>query len=87
MHHTVGLTKKGELYTWGYNDCGQLGHGDLLSRYKPTRVKSLEGSIVIKIACGANNVAVLTDKGEIFAWYVYRRTKVIYYFFICRYLV
>ncbi len=25
-------TRPIEVYSWGYNDCGQLGHGDFINR-------------------------------------------------------
>jgi alpha-tubulin suppressor-like RCC1 family protein len=27
-HHTAGLSSEGQLFTWGANHRGQLGHGD-----------------------------------------------------------
>jgi alpha-tubulin suppressor-like RCC1 family protein len=68
--HTVGLTKNGEVFTWGSNYFGQLGHGDWESRLVPAKVESLDGLAITKISCGKNYTAALTDKGEIFTWYV-----------------
>ena len=70
QYHTVGLTKKGEVFTWGKNWYGQLGHGDEESRTVPTKVASLDGFVIIQVSCGHNHTAALTDKGEIFTWYV-----------------
>ena len=70
LEHTVGLTKYGEVFTWGSNDNGQLGHGDMLSREIPTKVAGLGGLVIAEIACGGYYTAALTDKGEIFIWYV-----------------
>jgi alpha-tubulin suppressor-like RCC1 family protein len=76
MYHTVALTKEGKVYTWGDNSNGQLGHGVCDSMYistskdMPTQVLSLDGLIVIKIACGTDHTVVVTDKGEVFTWYV-----------------
>jgi alpha-tubulin suppressor-like RCC1 family protein len=69
--NTAALTKKGEVYTWGKNRYGQLGHGDKISRHIPTKVESLVGLVIIKISCGRGNMVALTDKGEIFTWYVH----------------
>ena len=69
-HHTVGLTKNGQVFSWGYNDCGQLGHGDEKTRRVPTKVEGLDGIVIIKISCGTNQSVALTDKGEILTWYV-----------------
>ena len=69
-YHTVGLTKKGEVFTWGSNYYGQLGHGDRNVRPIPTKVESLDGFLIIQISCGDSHTAAITDKREIFTWYV-----------------
>jgi alpha-tubulin suppressor-like RCC1 family protein len=68
--HTVGLTKKGEVFTWGSNHKGKLGHGDEVSRQHPTKVAGLNGLVITQISCSGYHTAALTDKGEIFTWYV-----------------
>ena len=68
--HTVGLTKNGEVFTWGINGSGVLGHGDKKSRSVPTKVESLDGSVITKISCSEFHTAALTDKGELLTWYV-----------------
>ena len=68
--HSAGVTKMGEVYTWGYNRDGQLGHGDYFSRPVPTKVLSLSGFVVIKVSCSSSHTAVLIDKGGMFTWYV-----------------
>ena len=37
--HTSALTDTGEIYTWGWSDCGQLGHG---SHQQETKCRPLE---------------------------------------------
>ena len=68
--HTVALTKNGEVFTWGCNRYGKLGHGDLNEKTVPTKVAALAGLVIIKISCGANHTAALTGKGELLTWYV-----------------
>lgn len=34
--HTLALSDKGELFSWGWGVYGQLGHGDVQSRHTPT---------------------------------------------------
>ena len=67
---SAGLTRNGEVYTWGRNYDGQLGHGDKVSRNIPTKVKGLNGIVIIQISCGAWHMAAVSDKGELFTWYV-----------------
>ena len=69
-YHTVGLTKNGEVFSWGDNFRGQLGHGDEKARNVPTKVEALDGRVIIKMSCGGYHTAVLTDKGELLTWYV-----------------
>jgi alpha-tubulin suppressor-like RCC1 family protein len=68
--HTAALTKNGEVFTWGNNGNGKLGHGDKNERTIPTKVASLDGLFIIQISCGDRHTAALTDKGEILTWYV-----------------
>ena len=70
VEHTVALTNEGKVFTWGDNDYGALGHGDNEERHIPTKVKSLDGLFIVKIACGAWHTVALTDKGDTYTWYV-----------------
>uniref|UniRef100_A0A8C5LWE2 BTB domain-containing protein n=1 Tax=Leptobrachium leishanense TaxID=445787 RepID=A0A8C5LWE2_9ANUR len=45
----------GDLYSWGNNVHGQLGHGSLIPK-------------VIKVSCGTYHSLALTSEGEVFAW-------------------
>ncbi len=40
-YHTIAVCQDGTLWTWGRNNCGQLGHGDTNEKkYKvPTQVR------------------------------------------------
>ena len=69
--YTVALTKSGEVYTWGENSKGQLGHGDKESRDTPTKIECLVGVVITKVTCADFHTIALTDKGEVFTWYVY----------------
>lgn len=42
MHCIVG-DMEGRVYTWGRNEKGQLGHGDLVQRNTPTIVQAFAG--------------------------------------------
>lgn len=39
--HVCLLSKDGFVYSWGSNDCGQLGLGDTKIREAPKKVKGL----------------------------------------------
>lgn len=38
-NYSIITTIFGEIYSWGYNECGQLGLGDKLDRHKPCKLK------------------------------------------------
>eukprot|EP00960_Hanusia_phi_P045674 757383-Hanusia_phi.AAC.1 len=38
-HHSIAVSTSGDVYTWGQNNLGQLGQGDLSTRTTPTRVR------------------------------------------------
>ena len=71
--HSAALTKEGEVYTWGSNNGGQLGHGDDKPKDVPTKITSLRWK-VIKVECGEHHTAALTDKGKLFTWSVLHST-------------
>lgn len=71
--HMGALTKEGKLYTWGYNDFGQLGwglHGEgRVGQQKPQQVKGLlEAEDVIDFACGGGHTVAITKSCRIFGW-------------------
>lgn len=64
--HALALLDNGDVISWGANDAGQLGLGDLSTRLTPQRVV-LEAP-AIAIAAGFNfSVAVLND-GRVYTW-------------------
>ena len=69
-YHTVALSRNGEVFTWGRDDLGQLGHGDWIHRNVPMKVESLCGETIVKVACGSRHTAALTAGGKLFTWYV-----------------
>ncbi|XP_019454817.1 PREDICTED: uncharacterized protein LOC109355968 isoform X1 [Lupinus angustifolius] len=58
-YHVAVLTSKAEVYTWGKGLNGQLGHGDIDHRDKPTLVPFLKDKQVKSVACGSNFTAVI----------------------------
>lgn len=81
--HTIVLSDKGEVYTFGYgrkdvnllmkifvNPVGPTGHGKDIPRVisKPTKVKALEGHNIQRIAAGRNFCIVFDDKNQVYNW-------------------
>jgi len=66
IFHSLAINNRGELYSWGYNDCGQLVLCDEEDRLEPTRVEN--ESNWKEIACGGYHSLSINDLGELYAW-------------------
>ena len=42
--HTIGMTKNGNVFVWGWNECGQLGIGHINKVNIPTKLSCPDGS-------------------------------------------
>ncbi|KAH3743476.1 ADPribosylation factor subfamily protein [Pelomyxa schiedti] len=50
--HSIAVTKKNSVYSWGSNEHGQLGLGDTLNRSTPTEIATLKGkNDIVHVAC------------------------------------
>jgi len=54
--HVLALTEEGEVYGWGRNDYAQVGETTGSSVLEPTLISSLQGKVIIGIACGPTQV-------------------------------
>ncbi|KAK7604754.1 hypothetical protein V9T40_005940 [Parthenolecanium corni] len=75
--HCMILSDDGKVFSWGNNDCGQLGHSEnsTVDHYNyfvtntPCQVKGIiEGKTVIEIACGGEFSVVLLNDGKVLTW-------------------
>eukprot|EP00446_Apocalathium_sp_SHHI-4_P057412 CAMPEP_0177299616 /NCGR_PEP_ID=MMETSP0368-20130122/4123_1 /TAXON_ID=447022 ORGANISM="Scrippsiella hangoei-like, Strain SHHI-4" /NCGR_SAMPLE_ID=MMETSP0368 /ASSEMBLY_ACC=CAM_ASM_000363 /LENGTH=578 /DNA_ID=CAMNT_0018757965 /DNA_START=52 /DNA_END=1789 /DNA_ORIENTATION=- len=67
-HHVMALTDKGKVYTWGENSGGQLGLGDLQTRFEPALVEELNAYTVTQVVAVDNMSYALTAHGVVYAW-------------------
>ncbi|XP_039024977.1 PH, RCC1 and FYVE domains-containing protein 1-like [Hibiscus syriacus] len=58
-YHIATLTSRNEVYTWGKEVNGRLGHGDIEDRKTPTLVEGSKDRHVKYIACGSNYSATI----------------------------
>ena len=67
--HTAAVTAGGRLYTWGYGEDGELGHGDGCTMDVPIMVAAgaFGGSAVVMVACGYEHTLVVTHDGALWA--------------------
>jgi hypothetical protein len=47
------------VYTWGINDCGQLGHRDTIQRNTPHKIEALDSKRVTSFSLGKDYVVAL----------------------------
>ncbi|TKS72961.1 putative E3 ubiquitin-protein ligase HERC4 [Collichthys lucidus] len=65
---SFALSVSGSVFSWGRNDCGQLGVGDRKDRHTPTSVCSLNMKKSVHVSCGEDHTAVLTKTGVVFTF-------------------
>lgn len=76
--HTVVLTKKGEVYSFGGGSFGQLGLGAVSKMPldsdsypfmpTPTRIESLNGIDIVDISCGDSHTMAIDKEGKLYSW-------------------
>ncbi|KAG8431665.1 hypothetical protein GDO86_020543 [Hymenochirus boettgeri] len=59
---------RGNLWSWGRNEKGQLGHGDIKRVEAPKLIESLKEEIFVQAACGRNHTLALTETGSVYAF-------------------
>ncbi|CAN9497541.1 unnamed protein product [Ophioblennius macclurei] len=68
-HHSMALTDSGEVYAWGYNNCGQVGSGSTANQPTPRRVSScLQNKVAVSIVCGQTSSLAVVNNGEVYGW-------------------
>nr|XP_002126864.1 protein RCC2 homolog [Ciona intestinalis] len=67
-NHNLIITNEGNVYSWGRNECGQLGHGNRVRYDSPKPIDSLQSYKVVNGATGKNHTLCLTENGDVFAF-------------------
>lgn len=67
-YHSIALTDKGEVFTWGHGGHGQLGHSNIQNQKVPLRIEALANEKVTYVACGGSSSAAITDEGKLYMW-------------------
>eukprot|EP00803_Ostreobium_quekettii_P007034 evm.model.scf_2582.1 EVM.evm.TU.scf_2582.1 scf_2582:2859-15247(+) len=67
--HTVAVSSQ-EVYSWGSNEHGQLGLGDLApdNVRRPRVVKALHGKMVMQVVCGKFHTLAVTAQSHVYGW-------------------
>ena len=66
--HCIALTNNRKVFTWGLNVYGQLGHGDTVSRWKPTLIESLNQTSIKFVTAGAGHCLAICSSGLPYCW-------------------
>jgi alpha-tubulin suppressor-like RCC1 family protein len=65
---SCAVTDAGALYTWGRNDSGSLGHGDVRDRNSPELVAALHGIHVVRVSMYLRHTLALAADGSVHAF-------------------
>ncbi|KAH9500993.1 RCC1 and BTB domain-containing protein 1, variant 4 [Dermatophagoides farinae] len=67
LFHSFSITNKGEIYSWGSNDCGQLGHDDKKNRNTPCLVSfpNDDSTRINDIAANYQHSLFLFENGQL----------------------
>jgi alpha-tubulin suppressor-like RCC1 family protein len=64
-HHSIGINEEGAVFTWGWNQYGNLGNGTSEDSANPVKILD-EG--FVNVACGWNQSMALHQDGSIWCW-------------------
>ncbi|XP_018445631.2 PH, RCC1 and FYVE domains-containing protein 1 [Raphanus sativus] len=67
VRHAAFVTRQGEIFTWGEESGGRLGHGIGKDVFHPRLVDSLSATTDF-VACGEFHTCAVTLTGELYTW-------------------
>ncbi|XP_042381224.1 PH, RCC1 and FYVE domains-containing protein 1-like [Zingiber officinale] len=66
--HAVLITRQGEVFSWGEESGGRLGHGNNADVSQPKLIDALGGLNVELVACGEYHTCAVTLSGDLYSW-------------------
>eukprot|EP00268_Persea_americana_P027391 TRINITY_DN2677_c0_g1_i5.p1 TRINITY_DN2677_c0_g1~~TRINITY_DN2677_c0_g1_i5.p1 ORF type:complete len:1105 (+),score=226.77 TRINITY_DN2677_c0_g1_i5:439-3753(+) len=66
--HAALVTKQGEVFSWGEEAGGRLGHGVDSDVSHPKLVDALGGTNIELVACGEYHTCAVTLSGDLYTW-------------------
>jgi len=66
--HSLAVTSDGAVWAWGWNEYGQLGHGDTISTSLPVEVSLPLGTYIEMVSAGDHHSVGKTSAGNVMAW-------------------
>ena len=70
QYHSCCITDRGDVFTWGKGENGQLGQGEANMDIclEPRRVGVLSKRGVCRATCGTSSTYVSTERGTVYVW-------------------
>ncbi|CAN0907996.1 PH, RCC1 and FYVE domains-containing protein 1 [Linum grandiflorum] len=66
--HVALVTRQGEIFSWGEESGGRLGHGVEKDFSRPRLVEVLAVTNVEFVACGEHHTCAVASSGDLFTW-------------------
>ncbi|CAM8878527.1 unnamed protein product [Rhodiola kirilowii] len=66
--HSIAVTVKGAVYSFGANNLGQLGLGTTEEEPRPQLIRSLQGVRIIQACAGVSRTMLISDAGQVYAF-------------------
>ncbi|PIN24088.1 putative protein, contains RCC1 domain [Handroanthus impetiginosus] len=66
--HAVLVTKQGEIFSWGEEAGGRLGHGVEADVSHPNLIEVLSGKRIEMAACGEYHTCAVSVSGDLYTW-------------------
>ncbi|KAL4567707.1 hypothetical protein LXL04_023299 [Taraxacum kok-saghyz] len=66
--HAALVTKQGEIFSWGEESTGRLGHGTDSHVPHPKLIDSLSNTNIELVACGEYHTCAVTLSGDLYTW-------------------
>ncbi|KAK7304929.1 hypothetical protein VNO77_42823 [Canavalia gladiata] len=67
-NHAALVTKQGEIFSWGEESGGRLGHGVDSDVPHPKLIESLSNTNIELVACGEYHTCAVTLSGDLYTW-------------------
>ncbi|KAL5539194.1 hypothetical protein UlMin_045231 [Ulmus minor] len=66
--HAVLVTRQGEIFSWGEETGGRLGHGVEVDVSQPKLIDTLSGTNIELVACGEYHTCAVSLSGDLYTW-------------------
>ncbi|KAL5722719.1 hypothetical protein ACHQM5_006205 [Ranunculus cassubicifolius] len=68
VKHAVLVSRQGEIFSWGEETGGRLGHGVEDDVSEPKLIETLSGTSVELVACGQYHTCAVSFSGDLYTW-------------------